>query len=646
MKVFYVTTPIYYVNDEPHIGHAYTTILADVLTRYHRLFGDHSFFLTGLDEHGQKVQDAAAKRSVTPQEQCDQMAPRFTDLWSKLEIGYDDFIRTTEERHQAVVRYVLDRLHREGQIYAADYDGWYCVPDERFWTEKDLADGNCPDCGRPVARITEKNYFFRMSQHQEWLVEAVRTGRMEILPESRRNEVLGFLKQPLGDLCISRPKKRLAWGIELPFDSDYVTYVWFDALINYISAIGYASRGESEFNRLWPESLHLIGKDILTTHAVYWPTMLHAAGLEPPRRILAHGWWLVDAAKMSKSRGQTVKPLDMASIYGVDQFRYFLMREMTLGMDANFSEEALVGRINSDLANDYGNLASRIFKMVESYCGGLVPEAKKLRTDDDELKALALGLGEKVRAAVEGFDLNYALSAVMDAVKATNRYVESNAPWKLHREKNQERIDTVLKTAAETLRICSVLLSPAMPAKCRQLLSLLGAEGEPSLEQAGKWGLVKPGTRIAAGEPLFPRIETKIKPEGRWQMAEEGKPEEEAKSGKADVQPGEELVDIDYFKRIKLRTADVISAEKVEGADKLLRLQIKIGEETRQILAGIAQWYPPESLVGKQIVVVANLKPAKIRGLESNGMLLAAQDKDGVVILAPERKTESGSGIK
>lgn len=646
MKVFYVTTPIYYVNDEPHIGHAYTTILADVLARCHRLFGHHSFFLTGLDEHGQKVQDAAAKRSVTPQEHCDQMAPRFTDLWKKLEIGYDDFIRTTQERHQAVVRHVLEKLHREGQIYAADYDGWYCVPDERFWTEKDLKDGSCPDCGRPVSRITEKNYFFRMSQHQEWLAEAVRTGRMEILPEARRNEVLGFLKQPLGDLCISRPKRRLAWGIELPFDPDYVTYVWFDALINYISAIGYASKDQAEFNRLWPESLHLIGKDILTTHAVYWPTMLHAAGLEPPRRILAHGWWLVDAAKMSKSRGQTVRPLDMAAIYGVDQFRYFLMREMTLGADANFSEEALVGRINSDLANDYGNLASRVFKMVESYCGGRVPEPKKPRSDDEDLKTLALGLGEKVRAAVEAFELNGALSLVMDAVRATNRYVESNAPWKLFKEKDQDRIDTVLNTAAETLRICSVLMYPAMPSKCRQLLSQLGIHDEPSLEQTQKWGELKPGTKIAAGEPLFPRIETKTKAEGRWQMAEEVKPQEKVKSEKGDAIPDEELVDIDYFRRIKLRTADVLSAERVEGADRLLRLQIKIGEETRQILAGIAQWYPPESLVGKQIVVVANLKPAKIRGLESNGMLLAAQDRDGVVILTPERRTESGSGIK
>jgi methionyl-tRNA synthetase len=352
MKKFYVTTPIYYVNDEPHIGHAYTTILADVLARYHRLFGEDSFFLTGLDEHGQKVQEAAAKRGVSPQEHCDQMAGRFTGLWEKLGITPDGFIRTTEARHRAVVQKVLQELYDQGQIYSAEYDGWYCTPDERFWTEKDLVAGNCPDCGRPVVRITEKNYFFRMSQHQQWLIEEIASGRMAIRPESRRNEVLGFLKQPLNDLCISRPRKRLAWGIELPFDGEYVTYVWFDALINYISALGYHSSDQSRYLEFWPSVLHLLGKDILTTHSVYWPTMLHAMGVKTPMMLLAHGWWLIDDSKMSKSRGSVVRPLEMADRYGVEQFRYFLIKEMTLGADANFSEEALVARVNSDLAND------------------------------------------------------------------------------------------------------------------------------------------------------------------------------------------------------------------------------------------------------------------------------------------------------
>jgi methionyl-tRNA synthetase len=645
---FYVTTPIYYVNDQPHIGHAYTTILADVLTRYHRLFGDPSYFLTGLDEHGQKVQEAAAQRGVTPQQHCDQMAERFTGLWNKLEITNDDFIRTTEPRHQAIVQKVLNDLHQKGQIYPAEYDGWYCTPDERFWTEKDIVNGNCPDCGRPVVRITEKNYFFKMSEHQQWLVDEIASGRMTIRPESRKNEVLGFLKKPLNDLCISRPKKRLAWGIELPFDSEYVTYVWFDALINYLSALGYLSDQPAKYQIFWPSVLHLLGKDILTTHSVYWPTMLHAMGVKTPQTLLAHGWWMIDDSKMSKSRGTVVRPLDMADRYGVEQFRYFLMKEMTLGADANFSEEALTARINSDLANDYGNLVSRVFKMVESYCGGAVPQAGTAGSAEDELRSGVSELGARVRSLIDGLEPNKALEEILERVRATNRYVESNAPWKLHKEGNQERINAVLYTAAEALRIASILLYPVMPGKCRELLARLGVEEKDiSLNKASQWGLLQPGQKISAGEPLFPRIDTKTKDEGRKRMTEETKTPENAKQETVNAQPvSEELIDIDYFKKVKLRTAEIIMAEKVPNADKLLRLQVKLGQETRQVLAGIAQWYAPESLVGQQVVIVANLKPAKIRGLESHGMLLAAQDKDGVVILTPQRKVETGGEVR
>ncbi|MDO9391592.1 MAG: methionine--tRNA ligase, partial [bacterium] len=476
MSKFYVTTPIYYVNDEPHIGHAYTTILADVLSRYHRLFGDQTFFLTGLDEHGQKVQEAAAKRGVSPQEHCDQMSARFTGLWKKLEITNDDFIRTTETRHQAVVKKVLQELYEQGQIYPAEYDGWYCTPDERFWTEKDIKDGNCPDCGRPVSKITEKNYFFKMSQHQQWLIDEITSGRMTIRPETRKNEVLGFLKKPLNDLCISRPKKRLAWGIELPFDAEYVTYVWFDALINYISALGYHSPDDRKYQDLWPSALHLLGKDILTTHSVYWPTMLHAMGVKTPRMVLAHGWWMIDESKMSKSQGTVVRPLEMADKYGVEQLRYFLMKEMTLGADANFSEEALVSRINSDLANDYGNLVSRVFKMIDSYCAGATPEVANLGSSEGELITGIAGLGAKVKTLIDELEPNKALEEILEQVRATNRYVESNAPWKLFKEGNQERINLVLYNAAEALRIASILLSPVMPGKCRELLLRLGVE--------------------------------------------------------------------------------------------------------------------------------------------------------------------------
>ena len=648
MNKFYVTTPIYYVNDEPHIGHAYTTILADVLSRFHRLFGDQTFFLTGLDEHGQKVQEAAAKRGVSPQEHCDQMSARFTGLWGKLEITHDDFIRTTEARHQAVVQKVLQELYDQGQIYPAEYDGWYCTPDERFWTEKDIKDGNCPDCGRPVSKITEKNYFFKMSQHQQWLIDEITSGRMEIGPETRKNEVLGFLKKPLNDLCISRPKKRLAWGIELPFDAEYVTYVWFDALINYVSALGYQSPDDRKYQEFWPSALHLLGKDILTTHSVYWPTMLHAMGVKTPRMVLAHGWWLIDESKMSKSQGTVVRPLEMADKYGVEQLRYFLMKEMNLGADANFSEEALVSRINSDLANDYGNLVSRVFKMIDSYCAGALPEVAVLGSSEGELITGIKGLGAKVKTLIDDLEPNKALEEILEQVRATNRYVESNAPWKLFKEGNQERINLVLYNAAEALRIASILLYPVMPGKCRELLSRLGVEEKDiTLAKASEWGLLKAGQKISAGEPLFPRIDTKTKDEGRKRMAEETKAPENVKQETVNAQPvSEELIDIDYFKKVKLRTAEIIAAEKVPNADKLLRLQVKLGEETRQVLAGIAQWYTPESLVGQQVIIVANLKPARIRGLESHGMLLAAQDKDGVVILNPQRKVETGSEVR
>jgi methionyl-tRNA synthetase len=633
-----------------------------VLSRYHRLFGDQTFFLTGLDEHGQKVQEAAAQRGVSPQEHCDQMSARFTGLWQKLEITNDDFIRTTKARHQSVVQKVLQELYDQGQIYPAEYDGWYCTPDERFWTEKDIKDGNCPDCGRPVSKITEKNYFFKMSRHQQWLIDEITSGRMEIRPETRKNEVLGFLKKPLNDLCISRPKKRLAWGIELPFDAEYVTYVWFDALINYISALGYHSPDDRKYQDLWPSALHLLGKDILTTHSVYWPTMLHAMGVKTPRMVLAHGWWMIDESKMSKSQGTVVRPLEMADKYGVEQLRYFLMKEMTLGADANFSEEALVSRINSDLANDYGNLVSRVFKMIDSYCAGAVPEAANSGSSEGELITGIKGLGAKVKTLIDELEPNKALEEILEQVRATNRYVESNAPWKLFKEGNQERINLVLYNAAEALRIASILLFPVMPGKCRELLSRLGVEEKDiTLAKASEWGLLTAGQKISAGEPLFPRIDrnagmpnTEDGIQKKAGKMEETKPEQigsndakalSDKNVKSEV-AAEELIDIDYFKKVKLRTAEIIAAEKVPNADKLLRLQVKLGEETRQVLAGIAQWYTPESLVGQQVVIVANLKPAKIRGLESHGMLLAAQDKDGVVVLMPQRKVETGGEVR
>ena len=426
--MFYITTPIYYVNDEPHLGHAYTTILADVLARYHRLRGEPVFSLTGVDEHGQKVQNAVRKNGIQdPQAYVDQMAVRFQSTWDRLNITYDDFIRTTQPRHVRVVQAVLQQLWDEGEIYRGSYEGWYCVPDERFWTEKDLVDGNCPDCGRPVEKIVEANYFFRMSQYQDWLVGYIQDHPDFIQPASRRNEVLGFLRQPLGDLCISRPVARLSWGIPLPFDPDYVTYVWFDALLNYVTAAGYL-QDDVRFTQIWPQALHLIGKDILTTHAVYWPIMLHAAGLPLPKGIFAHGWWVIGGTKMSKSLGNAVRPLDLAETYGIDAFRYFLMRDMTPGQDADFDEERLSARYASDLANNLGNLLQRVVNMTGRYAQGQAPHAGEAGEEERALRAQLEALPGAVFEQVGHFALNAALAQVMDALTAVNGYLERTAP--------------------------------------------------------------------------------------------------------------------------------------------------------------------------------------------------------------------------
>ncbi len=502
---FYVTTPIYYVNDKPHIGHAYTTVLADVLARYHRMMGKRVFFLTGTDEHGQKVADAASERGVEARQHCDEMVQRFRELWHTLSISNDDFIRTTQPRHVAVVQNVLGRLQRKGDIYLGTYDGWYCPYEERFWTEKDLVDGACPECGRATRRIAEQNYFFRMGRYQEWLVEYVAHNPGFVIPEARRNEVLGFLQKPLADLCISRPRARLAWGIPLPFDDDYVTYVWFDALLNYISGVGHDGR-EGAAGEWWPADLHLIGKDILTTHCVYWPTMLKAAGIPMPRCVYAHGWWLTDEGKMSKSRGRVVDPLDLVEKYGLDPFRYFLMREMAPGQDASFSEEALVRRLNSDLANDLGNLHSRVLRLVERHFGSRVPALGETGVEEDALRAQSAQASVDTREAVDGVKVNGALTTALDLVGATNRYLERRAPWKLVRHSGTVTdAGTVLATACEVLRVVSCLLYPVMPAKCGTLRESLGLGGvEPSFREAEGWATLG-GREICPGEVLFPR---------------------------------------------------------------------------------------------------------------------------------------------
>ncbi len=492
---FYVTTPIYYVNDKPHIGHAYTTILADVLTRYHKVLGEESFFLTGLDEHGQKVKQAAEARGMTPIDHCNDLAPRFTSLWEKLEIQNDDFIRTTQERHITVVQAILQKVYDAGDIYAAEYEGWYSVSEERFITETEKDSGGFRD----IKQLKEKNWFFKMGQYQDKLIQYIQDNPEYIQPEHRKNEILGFLKQPLGDLCISRPKSRMDWGIELPFDKDYVTYVWFDALINYISAIGYFS-DEKKFNQWWP-AIHLIGKDILTTHSVYWSTMLFSLGLPLPKTIFAHGWWLLGESKMSKSLGNVISPLDLVDQYGVDSVRYYLMSQMVMGSDANFTVESFITRFNNDLANDFGNLLNRVSGLIKKNFNACIPECDELRDSDQNIKVLAETTKTNVFESINRYEIHKAIASVLALVSMTNKYIEHQSPWKVAKE-DLQRTGTILYVATEALRISAVLLSPVMPAKTEVVLDVLGA-----LNTDAAWGNLSSGTKLKDHEALFPRLE-------------------------------------------------------------------------------------------------------------------------------------------
>jgi len=621
MNTFYLTTPIYYVNDKPHIGHAYTTILADVLSRFHRKTGEDVFFLTGLDEHGQKVQQAAENRGVDPIDHCDEMAPRFLELWEKLHIQNDDFIRTTEKRHVAVVQKILQDVFDSGDIYEDEYEGLYSISEERFITEKEAESGDFRD----IKKIKEKNYFFKMSQYQQPLVDHINKNPKFIQPEHRKNEVLGFLKKPLGDLCISRPKSRLNWGIELPFDSNYVTYVWFDALINYITAVGY-NVDEDGFNKYWPANYHLIGKDILTTHSVYWPTMLMSAKIPLPLGIFAHGWWLSGESKMSKSLGNVVDPLGLIEEYGVDPVRYYLMREMVLGQDANFTMESFIKRYNSDLANDFGNLLSRVSNLLKKFFDGKIPRDEDDSPEGIVIKENGIKVVSDVWNHIESMRVSEAIETTLQYIRSVNKYMETMAPWKLAKS-DKDAAGKVLFTAAEALRISAVLLAPVMPNRTQIVLETFNAAGS-SLE----WGGLTPGKSLNKHDALFPRIDVK-------------KLEKPSQSNGKKTEPNN-VITFDEFQKVELKTAKVLEAEKVDSADKLLKLQVEVGDEKRQLVAGIAKFYKPEELVGKMIVVVTNLKPATIFGLESYGMLLAAKKgKDLTLITIDGEKVKSGMKI-
>ena len=643
-KTFYITTPLYYANDELHIGHAFSTLAADIMSRFQRSMGRKVYFLTGSDEHGQKVEQAAKAKGLTPIEHTDKLVAKFKSLWTLLDITYDDFIRTTEERHEKVVTYVLNKLWEQGDIYASEYSGWYCTPCERFWTEKEVPDKICPDCHRPVQEITEKNYFFRMSKYQQKLIDHITANPGCIKPESRRNEVLGFLRKPLNDLCISRPKSRLQWGIELPFDKDYVTYVWFDALTNYISAAGYPYDMD-KFNELWPANAHLIGKDILTTHAVYWGTMLLALDLPLPMCIYAHGWWVTGQGKMSKSVGNVINPRELVATYGLDPFRFYLFREMIFGQDATYTKENFTNRYNADLANDYGNLCNRMLPMLMKNREGIFHKTEATLDQTKEIIALAKQTKENFIKAMEDFAFNEALEHVWTFIQRLNKYVDETAPWKVAKEGNTTLLDEIFYTIGEAIRFVSVLVTPIMPNLAPKFLAQIGCPQSMNFTIKDlEWGQLPEGTKCGEPKPLFPRIETE-----RIQALKSGKSPKEAKEAKPAKAKNEEvstdgIITFDDFMKTELCIGKIETAEKVENADKLLKLSVNIGEEQpRTVVAGIASYYKPEEIIGKQVLMVKNLKPAKIRGIMSHGMLLCAETEDGhLALMTPSIPAKTG----